>query len=300
MKNVKKLISLLLAVGMIFSLASCGKSDKATGGDSEITASETMASNQATDAKTEDEKTSEIPSTPTEKTEAVKTDEFLKASATDKENLNSFIEFVLSYGRGYTKEEFYNEEKSYDCTSNDAFEYAFGTVLGSPIYPMFTWFEEIYGWDNVGVADKYIGTNEHDETLPTCRDPLKKFDPEFIYIKIKGSKFDMLLREVFNVTPNHDFVLCDGTGLWEKATDVAYYYNGYYYVLYFEGGDGPAPEVIINSMKEDSDGKYNISVTYRLGNDVVGYEDISPIKVVAGLKNIDGERIWSIYRIEKD
>lgn len=225
-------------------------------------------------------------------------------NSTDKDNFTRFMAFILGYGREYTsieplqgnaKDYFECNYKNYDCTSSDAFETAFGYMLGAPYNSCFNYLASMYDWNIENYSEVYF--RETDK--PFISDPLKKFNQNSGYSKIVGKQYDLLLKEVFNVQPNHDFILSDENSRWFGNKESAYYYDGYYYILGKEGGDAAGPKTVINYIELNSDRKYHINITYQWGNDFEGYADIAEIHVVASLKNVNGNRIWSIYKIEK-
>lgn len=318
MKKFKSLLSILLAAATVFSLSSCGKTDKkdvtpastttTSAAESEkVTLIENTKNDSADISHTEAKTTSDAP--------AVRnTQMFLEAGKGDKKAFTRLMAMVVGYGReyisvdpecdenGYTENDYFEiNYKDYDCTSKDAFKDAFLNVLCLPFYSIFNYYAENYGWDlNLFIKEFfYYEDNDFGYDTPSVRDPLKKFEADSMYYKIDGEKFDFILKNVFNVKPDHSYVLHNKKSRWFPDEDSAYYYNGYYYVLKADGGDGAGPRTVINNMEKQSDGKYKINITYQFGNDFEGYDDCAQLNVIAGLKEINGEKLWSIYSIKK-
>lgn len=300
---MKKMLKNLLSVFVIASIllgafAGCKKEDSAT---DKTEAAEKSAS-QAADEKKEDKKTpSEEKTEKAEGTEEAEDVDFLTADKGDKKAFTSFMEYILGYGRysvgqepphgdeGYSEKDYFEYNYAdFDCTGSDAFEYAFACMLGIPYAGMEFCLREAYGIEYDSYFTECISSDE--------ADPLNKFDGCDEYAKFDGKMFDSVLENVFNVKPDHNFISDSND---ENVDAFAYYYNGEYYIYRSQGGDGAGPRVVINDMQVRSDGKYDADITYQWGNDPDGYSDIENLKVVAGLKDWEGSRIWSLYSVSK-
>lgn len=178
----------------------------------------------------------------------------------------------------------------YNCNQEDAFTIALDIMIGSLVSSVTYMIFDDYGWEN---------SYEVIEAIEKA-DPRGAYN--YMYTKFDGEKFDKILKEVFNVTPDHDYVAKHTNEYIESGKDVTilYYENGFYYMASGQGGDGAYPETQINSVEKSTDGKYKINITYM---EKAGYtEDYLKridTNVITELKNVDGEKIWSIYSIEK-
>ena len=175
-----------------------------------------------------------------------------------------------------------------------AFEKAFGIVHAVPFYNFCELVSEIYRIYYEGeVIIPFDG--EEARTDPRgCWWQYRYVDAEFI---------DFILENMFNVKPDHSYVYyVEG---WDSKDNIfAYYEDGYYYSNAEDGGDGVGPEVTVKKVEILPDGKYRVTVHYRIvggdenGNTVTFLEG-GDINVVAEMKNIDGNSIWSFYKIEQ-
>lgn len=305
---MKKVTKNIISVIMIFSMmlgvfAGCKKEEiKPTEPE---TTKESVIKESTTELTTE---TSTVTTTESatkkseKKTEAVK---FLVADKGDKKSFTSFMAYILGYGlssvsedppcgdEGYSEKEYFDYNyKSFNCTDKNAFEYAFDCMLGTSYCGIEEALDEAY---NIKYDSYFKEFDEYDEPEPP-KDPLKKFVNASMYAKFDGKMFDSILENIFNIKPNHSYVL---KGNNENGISVyAYYYEENYYIFRGLGGDGFGPRVIINDMKTQTDGKYKINITYQWGNDS-GFDDIARLNVVAGLKNWNNNRIWSLYSVTR-
>lgn len=306
----------MAAAIVLCTFAGCGKKKDSVGKEKETTASTTTTTTTAAETvepDPEDEKKEEPETSSTTTTTAVtkkaksEPDKLLTAAEKDKKNFAEFMSYILGYGRQYASvdfsdagEEGYSEKEAfdarfenYDCKAENAGELVCGYLAGIWYYNMFDFIGETYSTDKEYYG-KECGTLWGEKTGD--RDPLKKYCEECRYFKADGEKTDALIKNVFNATPDHDYVLesdseYDG-GVYE------YYYKGNYYFYEGEGGDGEGPMVEIKSMEKLPDGKYSFKIEYIWGNsDIHIY--MGTLNVTAGLKLIDGSRMWSIYEITK-
>ena len=123
------------------------------------------------------------------------------------------------------------------------------------------------------------------------------------YRRVEGKYIDFILENMFNVKPDYNYTLYSDE--WSQGDGTyAYYEDGYYYSDAGDGGDGCGPDVIIEKVEILPDGKYQITVHCRLVTGGGDYEleiidDIGRYNVVAEIKNIDGNSIWSFYKFTK-
>ena len=213
-------------------------------------------------------------------------------SNTDAKNLTDLLEYIFFYGsKSY---EYNTNVDTYDYKANNAFEKAFAKVYGASFYNFSELVSSIYRlyYENEVVFP--LG-DENDMTDPRGYwTQFGRTEAEFI---------DFILENMFNVKPDHSYVLKEKG--WEGETIyLAYYEDGYYYSDAGDGGDGCGPDVVIKKVEILPDGKYQITVHYRIveageNNEMVTFIDGRDINVIAEMKNIDGNSIWSFYEIKE-
>lgn len=173
----------------------------------------------------------------------------------------------------------WGEEKvlTYD-SSKSSFKKVLNLMGGCPFY---------YGLGSVFYAlgwDKYFTVEYlHPDPLRIISDD-ESYDG---YYKVKASKFDWIVKNVFNKTPRRNIE--------DYGCDNSYYYNGYYYFPTFDSGE-LYPDIKIVDRSLSSSGMYTISFCiedYDLGE----FSDIHTM--TARLKSVGGKRTWSIYTIRK-
>ncbi len=212
-------------------------------------------------------------------------------SNTDAGNLTDLLEYIFFYG---VKSDTYEASvQSYDCEAENAFEKAFSLVHGAPFYNFCELVSDIYRirYEGEVIFPSYT---EEDTTDPRGYwNQYRYVDAEFI---------DFILENMFNVKPDHSYVLrVEG---WGENDTFAYYEDGYYYSNAGDGGDGVGPDVTIKKVEILPDGKYQVTVHYRIvagdeNGNMVTFIDGDDFNVVAEMKNIDGNSIWSFYKIEQ-
>lgn len=219
-------------------------------------------------------------------------------SNTDRNNFKEILGHILwftfdakeppNYIDGYTSKEYelYNY-KNYDYKTTDAKKYAYSKLL-TGYQTLSETMSEVYNWNDFEIYEVWKNS-ENDPEFES--DPKNLFGDYYCFVEEKY--IDIGLKTVFNVQPDHNYIL--------KSKDgevYAYYYDGYYYFRGDEGGDGAGPEIEINNVKIQSDGKYLIDATYYV-SDPDGREKICDLKVTAEMKTVEGKSIWSFYKIEK-
>lgn len=311
MKSTKTIISLIAVFAIALgTFTACGKKTAETVEGEITTGSQTSISEES---KTEElSETSETTkATETKKTEQIAKTESVKFCDPEKNGkriFNEFMAYVINCANGYTaqeppcddngyseKEYFDYNYKNYDSTSKNATKAAYEMMLGLPYYSIFDELNDCCEYDTKSFYKIY---NPWDESAAFVRDPLKKFDEENKYMKADGAKFDMLLQTIFNVKPDHSFTLSSNAFSDDKEP-VFYYYDGNYYILKGDGGDGIGPRVVTNEYTKLSDGRYKVNITFQFGNDIEGFKDIATLNVIAGLKEVGDNTLWSIYSYEK-
>ena len=201
-------------------------------------------------------------------------------SNTDANNLTYLLEYLFFYGM-----------ESYDYKAVDAFENAFGAIFAAPFYSFSEHMSESY---RLHYEEAVV--YEEGETDPRGYWTQYRF--------VEAEYVDFILKNVFNVKPDHKHILYI-TGWISEGEDVyTYYEDGYYYSYAGDGGDGCGPDVVIKKVKILPDGKYQITVHYRIvegdeNGEMVTFIDGGDINVVAEMKNIDGNSIWSFYEIKE-
>ena len=146
--------------------------------------------------------------------------------------------------------------------------------------------KEIYDSDYDKNGNRYFKTP----------DPLNRMkDYGYYYYKVNGNKMDWIIKNVFNKTPSHNNKTIGSKPNNEEfhAWKGAYYYKGYYYLPFGDGGDyTPAYKII--SKELGSSGIYTMK--FRIQDENIEYTSPS-YTIKAALKLVDGKRVWSIYKI---
>ena len=246
-------------------------------------------SEESTEASTQESKTSQ-------------TMKSVTLSNSDKQYFEKMMSYIVEYGLtdmgvGHEEEaDYVNKFYDYDCTSGKALNYALNIIFAVPYESFVDDMAQIYDWRDydepwyiVNEDDK----NEEDDYHSYIRDPKKLFKNGEYYCVVESSYVDKILKNVFNVKPDHSVVMKNSKGnVW------LYYYDGNYYYVYGDGGDGAGPLVTLDSVKQRADGKYIIEAKHKYGNDDEGYSFRRKLKIVADIKIVDGDSLWSIYKIE--
>lgn len=246
-------------------------------------------SEESTEASTQESKTSQ-------------TMKSVTLSNSDKQYFEKMMSYIVGYGLtdmgvGHEEEaDYVNKFYDYDCTSGKALNYALNIIFAVPYESFVDDMAQIYDWRDydepwyiVNEDDK----NEEDDYHSYIRDPKKLFKNGEYYCVVESSYVDKILKNVFNVKPDHSVVMKNSKGnVW------LYYYDGNYYYVYGDGGDGAGPLVTLDSVKQRADGKYIIEAKHKYGNDDEGYSFRRKLKIVADIKIVDGDSLWSIYKIE--
>ena len=199
---------------------------------------------------------------PQENNTATSTD-FIEATDEDFENLTDLADNI--FGTGY-----FEGYDTFDCekSSMDFVDNAIFTTY-------WTFYEYIF--------DKEIDRNPQEST-----DPLNKFGSAGFTVLPKDD-IKWLCENIFNLEfdENHN-------------SDLGYVYGDYYYVLSFNAGGGPGyvHELKSHSVAED---KYEVIIDVfeeELGTENPNLRQVRSIKITAEIKESDGKRYWSIYKIE--
>lgn len=246
-------------------------------------------SEESTEASTQESKTSQ-------------TMKSVTLSNSDKQYFEKMMSYIVGYGLtdmgvGHEEEaDYVNKFYDYDCTSGKALNYALNIIFAVPYESFVDDMAQIYDWrdyDELWYIVNEDDKNEEDDYHSYIRDPKKLFKNGEYYCKVEASYVDKILKNVFNVKPDHSVVMKNSKGnVW------LYYYDGNYYYVYGDGGDGAGPLVTLDSVKQRADGKYVIEAKHKYGNDDEGYSLKRKLKIVADIKIVDGDSLWSIYKIE--
>lgn len=298
----KRIIAALFALILVLGLCSCAKSDKQKPVPDKILASESSQSTSETEKTSASEASG---SSKTQTSKENKTSQTMKSvtlSNSDKQYFEKMMSYIVGdgltdMGVGHEEEaDYVNKFYDYDCTSGKALNYALNIIFAVPYESFVDDMAQIYDWRDydepwyiVNEDDK----NEEDDYHSYIRDPKKLFKNGEYYCVVEASYVDKILKNVFNVKPDHSVVMKNSKGnVW------LYYYDGNYYYVYGDGGDGAGPLVTIDSVKQHADGKYIIEAKHKYGNDDEGYSFRRKLKIVADIKIVDGDSLWSIYKIE--
>lgn len=209
---------------------------------------------------------------------------YLTATDSDFSDFKNMADTLIAFRDGMTL------GMSYNSSSSGAYKYAIMStfnIWGN----MFDYCSDKYGWSGARQNFNYSGYDNNNMPIYSTPDPLKKIR-SYHYAKIDGAKIDWVLKNVFNVSPNHNM---DSTKLslndheqWYEY----YYYNGYYYFGYGDGGDA-APTFSITSKEQLSDGSYKIKAK------ASNYEGSSAGNYTfkTALRKVDGNKVWTIFSI---
>lgn len=246
-------------------------------------------SEESTEASTQESKTSQ-------------TMKSVTLSNSDKQYFEKMMSYIVGYGLtdmgvGHEEEaDYVNKFYDYDCTSGKALNYVLNIIFAVPYESFVDDMAQIYDWrdyDELWYIVNEDDRNEEDDYHSYIRDPKKLFKNGEYYCVVESSYVDKILKNVFNVKPDHSVVMKNSKGnVW------LYYYDGNYYYVYGDGGDGAGPLVTLDSVKQRADGKYIIEAKHKYGNDDEGYSFRRKLKIVADIKIVDGDSLWSIYKIE--
>lgn len=298
----KRIIAALFALILVLGLCSCTKSDKQKPVPDKILASKSSQSTLETEKTSASEASG---SSKTQTSKENKTSQTMKSvtlSNSDKQYFEKMMSYIVGdgltdMGEGHEEEtDYVNKFYDYDCTSGKALNYALNIIFAVPYESFVDDMAQIYDWRDydepwyiVNEDDK----NEEDDYHSYIRDPKKLFKNGEYYCVVESSYVDKILKNVFNVKPDHSVVMKNSKGnVW------LYYYDGNYYYVYGDGGDGAGPLVTLDSVKQRADGKYIIEAKHKYGNDDEGYSFRRKLKIVADIKIVDGDSLWSIYKIE--
>lgn len=195
---------------------------------------------------------------------------------TDKANFEKLMAHMLYFDCNYSL-----TFENYDCTSKDALNYALRKTLSPCYYTLLQFMdEELYEFGNYEVKN----------ILGSANDPRDLWN----YYQTTSKKYvEFILHNVFNIELADTEVFYDYNG-----NTLAYFEGNTCYINYDDGGDGAGPEVKIKSIETSSDGKYIISVNYSLRDPERIIEKYPDAKITAKIKEVEGKRLWSIYKIE--
>ena len=298
----KRIIAALFALILVLGICSCTKSDKQKPVPDKILASKSSQSTSETEKTSASEASG---SSKTQTSKENKTSQTMKSvtlSNSDKQYFEKMMSYIVGYGltdMGVGHEEaadYVNKFYDYDCTSGKALNYALNIIFAVPYESFVDDMAQIYDWrdyDELWYIVNEDDKNEEDDYHSYIRDPKKLFKNGEYYCVVESSYVDKILKNVFNVKPDHSVVMKNSKGnVW------LYYYDGNYYYVYGDGGDGAGPLVTLDSVKQRADGKYIIEAKHKYGNDDEGYSFRRKLKIVADIKIVDGDSLWSIYKIE--
>lgn len=230
-------------------------------------------------------------------------------SNSDKKYFEKMMPYIVAYGladmgewhEGIYDADYDGKSYEYDCTSDKAFNYALNIIFAVPYKTYVDEIAQIYDWRDYYVPDPIVNDNEknnyeneEDDYHSYIRDPKKLFETGICYCEVEASYVDKILKNVFNVKPDHSVVMKNSKGnVW------LYYYDGNYYYEYdSRGGDWGTPYVTVDSVKQRADGKYIIEAKHTYDDGLEGEALVEKLKIVADIKIVDGDSLWSIYKIE--
>lgn len=249
-------------------------------------------SEESTEASTQESKTSQ-------------TMKSVTLSNSDKQYFEKMMSYIVGYGLtdmgvGHEEEaDYVNKFYDYDCTSGKALNYALNIIFAVPYESFVDDMAQIYDWRDYDKSEYFMSdvVNEEGDVYDDSgyiRDPKKLFKNGEYYCVVEASYVDKILKNVFNVKPDHSVVMKNSKGnVW------LYYYDGNYYYEYdSRGGDWGTPYVTVDSVKQRADGKYIIEAKHTYDDGLEGEALVEKLKIVADIKIVDGDSLWSIYKIE--
>lgn len=298
----KRIIAALFALILVLGICSCTKSDKQKPVPDKILASKSSQSTSETEKTSASEASG---SSKTQTSKENKTSQTMKSvtlSNSDKQYFEKMMSYIVGYGLtdmgvGHEEEaDYVNKFYDYDCTSGKALNYALNIIFAVPYESFVDDMAQIYDWrdyDELWYIVNEDDKNEEDDYHSYIRDPKKLFKNGEYYCVVESSYVDKILKNVFNVKPDHSVVMKNSKGnVW------LYYYDGNYYYVYGDGGDGAGPLVTLDSVKQRADGKYIIEAKHTYDDGLEGEALVEKLKIVADIKIVDGDSLWSIYKIE--
>lgn len=212
--------------------------------------------------------------------------EFVTENQTEKETAKTAESVEIAA----TEEDFEALEKlmfdigqDYDCTDENALHKAYCITIGGS----FGMFNNVFSVDDR-------------EYISGVQDPGQVFEyseykPDgYEYERIPADKVDYILRNILNVEPDHSYVVkLVGYGpSGERSVPFVYYYDGYYYVDFSPAGS-TVEEMRVTDWEIRPDGRYEVEIDCIELEGDVWYS----LTVVAELKSVGGEKVWSIYKI---
>ena len=243
----------------------------------------------------------------TQKSKTSQTMKSVTLSNSDKQYFEKMMSYIVGdgltdMGVGHEEEaDYVNKFYDYDCTSGKALNYALNIIFAVPYESFVDDMAQIYDWRDYYVPDPIVNDNEknnyeneEDDYHSYIRDPKKLFETGICYCEVEASYVDKILKNVFNVKPDHSVVMKNSKGnVW------LYYYDGNYYYEYdSRGGDWGTPYVTVDSVKQRADGKYIIEAKHTYDDGLEGEALVEKLKIVADIKIVDGDSLWRIYKIE--
>lgn len=246
----KRIIAALFALILVLGLCSCTKSDKQKPVPDKILASKSSQSTSETEKTSASEASGSSKTQTSKENKTSQTMKSITLSNSDKQYFEKMMSYIVGYGLtdmgvGHEEEaDYVNKFYDYDCTSGKALNYALNIIFAVPYKSFVDDMAQIYDWRDydepwyiVNEDDK----NEEDDYHSYIRDPKKLFKNGEYYCVVESSYVDKILKNVFNVKPDHSVVMKNSKGnVW------LYYYDGNYYYEYdSRGGDWGTPYVTV-------------------------------------------------------
>lgn len=198
--------------------------------------------------------------------EKIDTSKFIEPTQADFEKLDTICSRWFEGG-------YYDYQT---CTVPEAMEF----IVKAPVDIMLL-------WDFCNDCTEHINKND-----PSVADILKKFTFDYQgvgydeLLKVPADRVDVIVNEVLNLKADRNY---------RSENRLSCYLDGYYYWVFAGIGDYCPPHKV-DSYEKLSDGRYKIKIKIEMPNDGDSYY----IEVIAALKNVDGERLWSFYKISRE
>lgn len=250
------------------------------------------------------ENTEESSEASTQESKTSQTMKSVTLSNSDKKYFEKMMPYIVAYGlvdmgewhEGIYDADYDGKSYNYDCTSDKAFNYAVNIIFAVPYKTFVDEIAQIYDWRDYDKSEYIVNENDENEEddHSYIRDPKNLFETGISYCEVEASYVDKILKNVFNIKPDHSVVMKNSKGnVW------LYYYDGNYYYEYdSRGGDWGTPYVTVDSVKQRADGKYIIEAKHTYDDGLEGEALVEELKIVADIKVVDGDSLWSIYKIE--
>ena len=172
------------------------------------------------------------------------------------------------------------EVDEFDADSEDGFDDAMTYILDD-IFGVYDFYDDYFKWNTHvnRVSQEYDSNNDK----YVAKDPLKKLDSTYAYVKFPADKVEWLLENVYNQKVNRNY-----------ESSWYYYYDGYYYASTGDDRDAGYYSVVENYEKIDEETySFNVRTNYD-GSDRL----YARYKIVAKKDSLNDVKYWSIKQLK--